>query len=346
MVRRLILAGSLVLLAAAVALGVSDARDGPGAPLRRAASGTVEQRSFPHGYRALMYTPATLDRSRPAPLVVMLHGCNASAEQFEAATALDVQAARDHFVVMYPDAAGRPDRCWHAATDTTRASGDPAAIAGMVRDALAHHAPAIDPARVYVAGTSSGASLTSVLGATYPDVFAAIAVDAGCAYGVPACGGSPPSLPTGRLARDALRAMGTRARVMPLLVMEGDRDDVVPDHSGQVLDQWRMTDDLVASGTTTRPIVAMPSRTREVAAAGRYPSTVERYDAAPRCPVLERWTIHGMGHAWPGGTEDPDFDGFTDVRGPIGGDVIWSFFRQFRNTDRPNPCPAQAGVTN
>jgi poly(3-hydroxybutyrate) depolymerase len=112
----------------------------------------------------------------------------------------------------------------------------------------------------------------------------------------------------------------------------------VPGHSKQVLDQWRMTDNLVASGTTARPIAAVPSRTREVIARGRYRSTVERYDAAPGCLGLERWTIHGMGHAWPGGTNDPEYGPFTDLRGPDGGQVIWSFLRQFRKTDQRNVC--------
>ena len=213
-----------------------------------------------------MYTPATLNRSRPAPLVVMLHGCGTTAEQMEAAAELDQQAERDHFVVMYPDAAAHRGRCWRAATDTTRRSRDPAAIAGMVRDALARRAPAIDPTRVYVTGMSSGASMTGVLGATHPDLFAAIAIDAGCAYGTNPCGGRTPSQRSGRLARAALATMGARARVMPVLAIQGDRDDVVPGHSRQVLEQWRMTDNLVASGRTAGPIAALPTRTREVRA--------------------------------------------------------------------------------
>ena len=45
-----------------------------------------------------------------------------------------------------------------------------------------------------------------------------------------------------------------------------------------------------------------------------------------------------MGHFWPGGTKDSEYGRFTDVRGPDGGDVIWSFFRQFRKADQPNAC--------
>jgi poly(hydroxyalkanoate) depolymerase family esterase len=329
----------MVAAAAAAALAVRATQDeGSAQPTSTTAPGKVEQRSYPKGYRAVVYTPASLNPSRPAPLVVMLHGCGTTAEKMEGATELDEHAERDRFVVLYPDAADRPGRCWRAATDITRRSGDPAAIGRMVRDAIARHVPAIDPARVYLSGMSSGASMTAVLGATHPDLFAAIAIDAGCAYGATRCGGRPPTRPSERLARAALATMGAHARMLPVLSMQGDSDDVVPGHSKQVLDQWRMTDNLAASGTIGRPIAAAPTRTREVTARGRYRSTVQQYDAAPGCAVLERWTIHGMGHFWPGGTKDPDYAPFTDVRGPDGGDVIWSFFRKFRMTDRRNAC--------
>src|SRR4051812_38526060 len=105
MVRRLILAGGTVLAVAAVALAVSSAHDDPGAPATSAtARGKAEQRPAPKGYRAVVYSPASLNRSRPAPLVVMLHGCGTTAEEMEGATELDQQAERDHFVVLYPDA--------------------------------------------------------------------------------------------------------------------------------------------------------------------------------------------------------------------------------------------------
>ena len=115
-----------MLAVAAVALAVRGAQDSGHAQSASAgARGHLERRSFPNGYRALVYTPASLDRSRPAPLVVMLHGCGTSAEEMEGATDFDRHAERDRFVVMYPDAAEGRGRCWHTATETTRSSGDP-----------------------------------------------------------------------------------------------------------------------------------------------------------------------------------------------------------------------------
>jgi poly(hydroxyalkanoate) depolymerase family esterase len=345
MTKRLVLgAGGAAIAIAALALAVGSAHQrAAGRHDRAARHGQVQQRSYPNGYRAVLYTPASLDRSRPAPLVVMLHGCGTTAEQIEGASQLDQQAEREHFVVLYPDAAQPRGRCWRFGRDYERSSPDPAAIAGMVRDAISRRAPAIDSTRVYVAGMSSGAAMTAVLGATYPDVFAAIAINAGCAYRADHCGGRTPSRPSEELAREALDAMGANRRVVPVLIAQGDKDKVVPGHSQQILDQWRMTDNLVAAGTTDGPIPVVPTRTREAARRGRYRTTVDRYDAAPGCEVLERWTIHGMGHFWPGGTTDPVYAPFTDPRGPDGEDMIWSFFRRFRLTPGSDPSGCAAG---
>jgi poly(3-hydroxybutyrate) depolymerase len=177
-----------------------------------------------------------------------------------------------------------------------------------------------------------------VLGATYPDVFAAIAINAGCAYRAAHCGGQTPSRPSVDLAEEAFEEMGAHKRVVPVLIAAGDKDNVVPGHSQQVLDQWRMTDNLVATGTAGAPIPATPAHTRQSSPRGRYSSTVQRFDAAPGCEVIERWTIHGMGHYWPGGSTDPGLAPFTDPRGPDGEDVIWSFFRRFQMTTGADPC--------
>jgi len=312
----------------------------------RAAPGQLERHTYANGYSSLVYTPGSLKRSRPAPLFVMVHGCNTTAEQQMGANELNAQAERDKFVVLYPEHEGDPSkhllRCWRYGLDNTRGSSDPAAIAGMVRDALVRRSPRIDRRAVYAAGMSSGAMMTGILGATYPDLFAAIMMNAGCAYqaadSVIGCL-QKPSRATEDLARAARAAMGQHARVVPALITQGDHDKLIPpEHSQQVLSQWRQTDNLVATSTLTAPISAAPLTTRTVAPPGRYPSTVTTYGPRPGCELLERWEIHGMDHFWPGGSSDPVFSGFTDPKGPDGGEIAWRFFKRFRLDDRPGRC--------
>ena len=116
-----------------------------GAERRRHPTGTSPIAPTPNGYSALVYTPAGLSTRKPVPLFVMVHGCNTTGEQQMGATQLNVLADREKFAVLYPDHEGDPDkhplRCWRFWTDKQRSSGDPKAIAAMVRDALTRRSP-------------------------------------------------------------------------------------------------------------------------------------------------------------------------------------------------------------
>ena len=285
-----------------------------------AAPGLVEQRVLADGYSSITYVPGTLDRARPAPLLVVLHACNQTAEWLQGTGGFDAEAERQGFVVLYADfdPLQRPLWCWRAQSNVRRASADPAAIAAMVQDAVARQSPRIDPARVYVAGMSSGAMMATVLGATYPDRFAAIGVSAGCAYRARTCIRAAPSGSGRKLARAVVHAMGPRRRLLPMLVVHGDRDAVIPiAHSRQVLEQWRVAGNLVASGTPGRPIASRPVGIRAATAAGDRSATVESYADQRGRTVIEHWTVHGLDHQ----------DGASPA-------LVWAFFRQFRNHGR------------
>jgi poly(hydroxyalkanoate) depolymerase family esterase len=339
MLKRLaIIAAALVVAVLTLGASKAPARHAAATGGARAAPGyaSTERRNYPNGFGATVHIPASLDRSHPAPLVVVLHGCSTSADSMESATQMDQEAEAGRFAVLYADGNGQPWRCWRFGADTTRGTGDAAAIAAMVRDAIHRQDPEIDRSRIYVTGMSSGASMAIVMAATYPDIFAAVAINAGCAYDGAPCGGHTPSQPTARLAQEALAAMGPRKRVVPVLVSQGDRDTTVPGHSAQVIEQWRQTNNAVISGGADGPIGAKPSSTRTVRQRGRYTSTVQTYDEWPGCEVLERWTIHGMGHFWPGGTTDKEFAGYTDPKGPTGSALMWSFLGRYRMS--ADPC--------
>ena len=130
----------------------------------------------------------------------------------------------------------------------------------------------IDRTRVYVIGISAGAFETSILGADYPDLYAAIGIHSGAAYmgGQPVCVAANQSpADTDALARAALAAMGARARVMPVIVFHGDDDHTIPYRCGhQTLAQWLRTDDLIleqarrSSLRSTPTMQAVVRRTR------------------------------------------------------------------------------------
>lgn len=315
--------------------------------------GTREVRSYPGGYSAIQYTPASLDRSKPAPLFVMVHGCGTTAAQQESANLLDEQAERDGFVVLYPDhdqnPALHPLGCWRFYSESSRTSPDPAGIVATVKDAIARSSPPIDPSRVYYAGMSSGAIIGSIIAGTYPDVFAAFMLNAGCPFRTGAtCIEAPPVAPAAELAREAFDAMGTNKRVVPVLVSQGDNDHTInPAQLDRDRDQWRMTNNLVIDGTLDSPIPATPTRTRIDAPAGRRQSDVEQYDDTAGCTIIERWQIRDMDHFWPGGSSAPASAPFVDPTAPNGGDIAWNFFKRYHlSPGSLNPCipPAPAAA--
>ena len=290
-------------------------------------------------------------RGRLRPLVVYLHGCNQTAPDAAVGTRWNELAAAEGFVVAYPEQSLPPDvsapttggngtRCWNwfEAAHQTRDSGEPSTLAGITRQVIATHA--VDPTRVYVIGTSAGADMAVILGATYPDVYAAIGAVAGCPYLTCA--------DTTGLAAHA--AMGPHARTVPVIAVQGTADPLNnPAMGAALVEQWLGTSDLTDNGEADGSVARTPAATRTdgpdptvapdptagcvpdtnfpcpggaVGLAG-YQSTVDTYDDGFGREVLESWTVHGLSHNYPGGNPEGSF---TDPLGPDITAAAYAFF--------------------
>ena len=111
------------------------------------------------------------------PLVVMLHGCQQSVDEFAQGTRMNLLADKHGFAVLYPEQSLRAHAhgCWHWYEDTDRAGrGEVNAVASLVDALVDEHG--FDASRVYVAGLSAGAGLASLLALHHPDRFAAVAL--------------------------------------------------------------------------------------------------------------------------------------------------------------------------
>jgi poly(hydroxyalkanoate) depolymerase family esterase len=248
--------------------------------------------SNPGALRARCYVPDHLADN--APLVVVLHGCTQTAAGYDHGSGWSQLADAHGFALLYPEQqrANNANLCfnWFQPGDIRRDAGEALSIRQMVAAMVATHG--IDPARIYVTGLSAGGAMTSVMLATYPDVFAGGAVIAGLPYGtahsVPEAfdrmraHGGPPAAALGGLVASASPHDGP----WPLLsVWHGTADATV--HAANatlVVEQWRT-------------LHAVSRDAMQVEQGAGYRRTLW-HDGQGRA-VIEEYRIDGMGHGTP-----------------------------------------------
>jgi poly(hydroxyalkanoate) depolymerase family esterase len=271
------------------------------APAARLVDRTYRNRA---GLRHYKVHEAMNRHDRGLPLVVMLHGCSQSAEDFAAATRMNALAEELGFVVVYPAQSSRANRarCWNwfEALHQRRDEGEPSLIAGITRSMLRK---GIDERRVYVAGLSAGGAMAAVMAAEYPDLYAAVGIHSGLPHG------AAQDLPS------ALAAMSGRgngrheprrhAPPVPVIAFHGDQDTTVHPSNSEFV---RAPGSRITAERGERNGRSF-TRTIHLGANGR--------------PMVEQWIVHGAGHAWFGGYPGAPF---ADPRGPDASREMLRFF--------------------
>ena len=262
------------------------------------------------GYR--LYIPANPPET-PMPLIVMLHGCTQTPEDFAAGTGMNALAEEFGCMIAYPaqPSGANAQKCWnwYRPEDQARDRGEPAIIAGLTRAIGRDHNA--DPARTYIAGLSAGGATAVVMAHAYPDIFSAVGVHSG----LPA--GSAQDIPS---AFAAMRS-GSKGKpyqtIVPTIVFHGLADCTVhPDNGVAVMAQ------------ALQAMQAMPSLLatthQGVADGGHCYHTTVHHHADGRS-LAEHWQIEGAGHAWAGGHSAGSY---TDPKGPNASRQMLRFFLQ------------------
>jgi poly(hydroxyalkanoate) depolymerase family esterase len=291
----------------------------PGRWLQSSHVGSAGSRSY------AVYLPAGHRRTTRMPLVLLLHGCNQTSEEFVAATRFTALADRHGFLLATPRQTRHhhPGGCWRWYESAHQAcgAGEPAVLAGITAQLLAEPSRwRIDRSRVYAAGISAGGAMALILGATYPDVFAAVGVHSAPAYR---------SATTGGRAFGAMNGRGIPApplpgaEMAPLIVFQGTADAVVHERGGSLMvEQWLAYDTARSTGARD-PRRITRSRTSEKRSGDGRRYTVTRWYSARGRKQLEYWRVDGLGHAWSGGVADGSY---SDPRGPRASTAMWQFF--------------------
>jgi poly(hydroxyalkanoate) depolymerase family esterase len=258
------------------------------------AASVVEVTGFgsnPGALKMFSYVPDGLPAGRP--VVVALHGCTQGAAAYGTGSGWTQLADRFGFSVVLPEqqSGNNLNKCfnWFEPGDIARGQGEAESIAQMVRKQIAD--TGADPARVDVTGLSAGGAMTSVMLATYPEMFAGGGVVAGLPY---KCATSmvdafscmnPGKNQTPAQLGDAVRGASSHTGPWPTVsVWQGDADFTVnKSNMTEIVEQW----------TNVQGIPATPTSTDTVAG---YPHAV--YASGGRT-LVETYTITGMGHGQP-----------------------------------------------
>lgn len=278
----------LVLASTALTLVLRGRRPAPGRFTRR----IYVTRAGTRFYK--LYLPGCY-RGQSLPLVVMLHGCKQTPDDFAAGTRMNQLADEYGFIVVYPAQAWRAnvERCWNwfRERDQQRDGGEPELIAGITRQVIARYRA--DARRVYIAGLSAGGSMAAIMATAYPELYAAVGIHSGVPFTM--ARGAATAAAAMRFKR-----LGAAAPppTIPTIVFHGDADATVhPSNS-----EYAITEDTLR---------------RQTGKAGGRSYTRTTY------PKLEHWLVHGAGHAWSGG------DGaapYADGKGPDATREMLRFF--------------------
>jgi poly(hydroxyalkanoate) depolymerase family esterase len=270
--------------------------------MRHGASRLTEITGFgsnPGDLKMFSFTPGDLRKS-PA-LVVVLHGCTQTATGYDSGAGWSTLAERYGFALLMPEQkpSNNANSCfnWFVPEDTARDRGE----AGSIRQMIEHMArtAGIDRNNVYVTGLSAGGAMTSVMLATYPEVFAGGAVIAGLPYGIAtnvqeALRGmfqSPPHAANelGNLVRNA---SGHKGPWPKLSVWHGSADRTVnPSNADEIVKQWL-------------DVHGLPPAPMSEAEVDGHPRQI--WWNAEGETVIESYTITDMAHGTPLGVAEND----------------------------------------
>ncbi len=270
-------------------------RPGPASPLIE----TTGFGSNPGALRMFSYVPE--NRQQPPALVVVLHGCGQTAASYDLGAGWSTLAKHYGFALLMPEQqpSNNSRGCfnWFNPDDTARDHGEACSIRQMVARMVGD--VGVDQGRIFVTGLSAGGAMTSVMLATYPEVFAGGAIIAGLPFGVAsnvreALSGmfQSPSHPASELGDLVRNASSHKGPWPKLSVWHGSADRTVnPANADEIVKQWL-------------DVHGLPSAPMSEGTVDGYPRQI--WWNADGETVIESYTITDMAHGTPLGTADND----------------------------------------
>ncbi|CAN7307783.1 extracellular catalytic domain type 1 short-chain-length polyhydroxyalkanoate depolymerase [Mycolicibacterium frederiksbergense] len=283
--------------------------------------------------RYQVHLPPQYASGTALPVIMAIHGCGMTGYGFnsmKSMTQFNSLADREGFIVVYPTQRMFQNllNCWESndPRQQRRDTGEPALLAGVARRVIDEYNA--DGDQVHVVGASSGAGTAVILAATHPDLFATATSVAGGEYGLNQVDpGNPNATPPERTARQAWAQMGDRARHVPLLIVQGKRDTVVPPVvATRLFTHWSVVNDLVDDGLLNDSLGWVEEATTVPAVPGTHPYTRTTLTGSDGFAYIDMYLVENMGHAYP----SPTGEGlFAEQSGPDASSLAWQFAEKY-----------------
>ncbi|MBR3370482.1 MAG: PHB depolymerase family esterase [Rhodobacteraceae bacterium] len=261
--------------------------------------------------RYKLYLPASQPK-RPKGLIIMLHGCSQSPDDFAAGTHMNQLAEKHGLAVAYPAQTRQNNAasCWNwfRPGDQARGSGEPAILAALARKLMKEFGVVRD--RTFVAGLSAGGAMAAILVDEYPEVFAGAGIHSGLARGAAHDVISAMSAMRNGSADQHTPAITVLSDPVRRIIFQGGSDSTVhPSNASSIV-----------AGALGKDAVPSCVVSRSVRGRAYVKST---YAASAGVGPVELWRVTGAGHAWSGGRKAGSY---TDTKGPDASALMIRFF--------------------
>lgn len=287
--------------------------------------------------RYKLFVPARKPKL-PAPLLVMLHGCGQSAQDFVASTQMNDIAQASGMVVLYPSqtSSANPNKCWNwfEPAHQLRGSGEPDALSALTLHIM--ETQSINPQQMFVAGFSAGGAMALILAEQYPELYSAVGVHSGLPTGVASTNMEAFSMMQGNSLADPQSAEPTDENTdaqhadvhTPLIVFHGSQDRVVSvANAERIIANW-----LSREATRIVPVNWTPLSLAHQTATGHHRMVTTYVDEAnPDRTGCEYWQLSEGGHGWSGGSRGGSY---TEQNGPDASTEMVRFFLEHGSVER------------
>lgn len=292
--------------------------------------------SYTNGYGTRTYrlwVPTGYVPGQPIPMVVALHGCQHTPDDFANLTRFNILADAQKFFVLYPAQSNvaNPALCWNYfdAANQSRGAGEPSIVAGIISQVRAGYTA--NAQKTYVMGISAGGGLADIMANCYPELFAAVGVVSDVMY--KATINASQSTTNGSLYDPRERGYDgwvcgvfASGRKMPTIVFQGSDDPyVTPVNASQLITQATQLSDFMDDGLNNGTVQNIATSTTTGSAGGKS-YTLKKYSYGG-IDVAQFYLINGLKHTWSGG--DPAYSLEPDTAGPDTTTIMWNYLKQF-----------------